>query len=152
MADAEPSETRRRDSGNGRRIGRAAWSDLAACAALALLGALAVALLAPRNPLRAALAMPVLFLVPGYLLLQIVFGRQAGWGGRASQAVLAVGVSPPVVGVLSLLTLVLPGGMRPAAIVWIVTIGCLALCGAAFLRRAARPAGTGATAPAHTRA
>src|SRR5687768_16779241 len=89
------------------RLGRAL--DLVAAAALALLGALLAGALPEGSLLRAALTLPILLVVPGYLLVEASVPSTRP-GQRALHALAGLGVSPPVVALLALTTVWLPGG------------------------------------------
>jgi uncharacterized membrane protein len=109
--------------------------DLVAVVGLAVLAALAWMALPDGSAARVALTVPVLLFVPGYLLVEAVTEREPSGRRRAVRALVAVGVSPPLVGLASLATAFLPGGFRPLPIVVVLTLACLALATAAFLRR-----------------
>lgn len=106
--------------------------DLVACSALVAAACAAFAGLAEGTALRFALALPVLFFAPGYLLIEAVAGPAKAAGGRAVRALVAIGVSPALVGLLALATAVLPAGFRPTPIVVLLAVasGALALAGA----------------------
>lgn len=109
--------------------------DVYLAGALALLGAFAVAALPDGSALRIALVLPVLFFAPGYLLLQALpIPRVRRWS-HGVHALLAIGVSPAIVGLLALSTALIPGGFRPAPIVTVVTVASLALAAVALYRR-----------------
>ncbi len=114
--------------------------DLALPCVAAGLAALAL-LLPDGSGLRMALALPLLLFVPGHLLIAAVAPWPATARRRLVRACVAVGVSPPIVGLLALSTTLLPGGFRASSIVAVVTAACLALAGAAaWRRRSPRPA------------
>lgn len=109
--------------------------DVIAAAGLAVLAAFAMAFLAQGSVLRVALVLPVLFFAPGYLLLQALpIPIFAKWS-RAVHGLLAIGISPAVVGLLALSTALIPGAFRPVPIVAVITLACLALAGVALYRR-----------------
>lgn len=114
---------------------RAGPFDLAACCALVALAAAGYLLLPGGSGLRVALAVPVLFFVPGYVLIEATSVTPTAGRRRAIHAWLAIGVSPAVVGLLGLSTAFLPGGFQGGSIVGVVTGACLALAGCAFWRR-----------------
>lgn len=111
--------------------------DLVACAALAVLAGVAFLSLPGGSVLRMALAFSVLFFVPGYLLVEAAAGPARRSGSRAVRALLAIGVSPPLVGLLALATAILPGGFRAGPIVALLCVACLSLAAAAAWRRGA---------------
>ena len=111
--------------------------DLLACAALVALGCLAAAALPSGSGLRLALAVPVLLFAPGYLLVEAAAGPAMQASARAMRAVLAIGLSPALVGLVALATAGLPGGFRTGSIVLLVAVVCLALAAAALWRRRA---------------
>lgn len=113
--------------------------DVALAAALALAAAIAFALLPGGGALRVALVVPVLLVVPGYLLIQALVVPPASGRRRALHSLLAVGVSPGVVGLLALSTALVPGGFRPVPIVVVVTVACLVLAAVALYRRSLGP-------------
>jgi uncharacterized membrane protein len=93
-------------------------------------------MLAEGDLARVVLTLPVLLWAPGYLLMQAMLVPARDARRRAVHAVAAVGVSPAVVGLLALATAILPGGFRPAVIVSVVTLACVALAATAYYRRA----------------
>lgn len=94
----------------------------------------------PWGPLRMGLALAVLFFVPGHLLLAAATRVPTRAGQRPARALVALGVSPALVGVLALATSLTPWGFRPASIVAVVTAACFVLAGvAAYRRRAPDP-------------
>jgi uncharacterized membrane protein len=113
--------------------------DLAAAAALALLGALVAASLPAGSTLRAAVTLPILLVVPGYLLIEATVTSKAH-GQRGLHALFGIGVSPPLVALLALATAIVPGGFHAPAIIALVTLACLALAAVAALRRLRAPA------------
>ena len=117
---------------------RADLVDLGLPCALAAAAALATKLL-EGSSIRLLLALTVLFFVPGHLLIAAATRVPDTSGQRPLRALVALGVSPALVGVLALATALLPWGFRPDAIVAVVTLACFALAGiAAFRRRASR--------------
>ncbi|HUR63720.1 MAG TPA: DUF1616 domain-containing protein [Candidatus Thermoplasmatota archaeon] len=113
--------------------------DLAAAALLALLGALVATSLPAGSTLRAAATLPILLVVPGYLLIEATVTSK-GKGQRGLHALLGIGVSPPLVALLALATAIVPGGFHAPAIIALVTLACLALAAVAALRRLRAPA------------
>ncbi len=108
------------------------WLDLALAASFAVVAAAATGLKSGSIG-RVALTMPVLLFIPGYLLLQAALaGRERP---STFHVLMAVGLSPPLVGVLALLAAIVPGGFTAIPIITIVTVACVALAGIAFLRR-----------------
>lgn len=116
------------------RPSRADLLDLGIPVALALLAALAM-LMPAGSGARLALALTMLFFVPGHLLIAAFTRVPTSRGQRPMRALAALGVSPPLVGILALATTLLPGGFRPTAIVIVITIACLALAAVALFRR-----------------
>jgi uncharacterized membrane protein len=114
------------------RVGRVL--DLAAASGLAVLAALLSGSLPGGSLLRAAVTLPILLVVPGYLLVEASVGSSRP-GQRGLHALIGLGVSPPLVGLLALLTVLLPSGFSASAIVATVTVACLALAGVAMWRR-----------------
>lgn len=110
-------------------------ADVIAGAGLALVAALVAAVLPDGSTLRLAVALPVLMVVPGYLLLQALLVPARSWTARGRHALLSLGLSPAVLGLLALSTAIVPGGFRPVAIAATVTVGCLAFAGVALRRR-----------------
>jgi len=76
-----------------------------------------------------------LFTVPGYLLVQTLVVPARPAASRWVHALLGVGISPAVVGLLALSTAMIPGAFRPVVIISIVIGACAALAAAAFGRR-----------------
>lgn len=98
--------------------------------------AAAIALTLPAgSTLRAALTLPVLLVAPGYLLLQSILVPAWPPSRRWLHAVLGLGISPPLLGLMALSTIVLPGIFTPNTIIAAVTLGCLALGTLAVFRR-----------------
>lgn len=98
--------------------------------------------------LRAIVALPILLVVPGYLLIEATVGSIKP-GQRGLHALVALGVSPPLVALLALSTAALPGGFHAGPIVAAVTIACLGLAVLAARRRARlAPAAAGTPNPA----
>ena len=116
----------------GRRAGSGV---LVLAAALALGAAVAARTMPDASPLRLALTLPALFLVPGYLALQCLFVPERPARARLLHAAVAVGVSPAIVALAALATAVVPEGFRPASIVVMVTAASLGLAGVAYGRR-----------------
>lgn len=117
--------------------------DILVAVTLGLVAALAFALLPEGSTLRLLLAMPMLFFVPGYLLIQAFAVPAAPRKERAVHGLFAVGVSPAVVGLLAFSTSLLPGGFRPVSIVVMVTLGVLAFATVAVMRRLSAHKGDG---------
>lgn len=108
--------------------------DLGASCALALLAALAF-LMPGGSALRFALVLPVLFFVPGHLLVTACTNAPRTAAQRGTRALAAVGVSPPLVGLLALSTAKMPGGFQASSIVAVVTAACFVLAAIAAWRR-----------------
>ena len=89
----------------------------------------------------------VVFLVPGYLLLEALLpSNQPGAPPRAWRLAAAVGLSPALVGLLALATALVPGAFRPGTIIAVITLACIAFAAVAVLRR---QRGVAAAAAAH---
>ncbi|MEA3204198.1 MAG: hypothetical protein QOI63_1878 [Thermoplasmata archaeon] len=118
------------------RLGRVL--DLALAAGLAALAALLAVALPAGDGLRALLTLPVLLVVPGYLLVEaaVISSKPSQ---RGLHALVGLGVSPPLVALLALSTAIVPGGFRAPAIVGIVLLACLGLAIVAGLRRLRAP-------------
>ena len=114
-----------------------AHADVAVAAALILVAAGARIL--PAGATRLMLTLPVLLVVPGYLLLQALRSHVADH--RLQDLLIGIGLSLPVVGLAALLTSMAPNGFTPTAIVTVTTLVCVGLAVTAVLRRhAVRPA------------
>jgi hypothetical protein len=113
-----------------------AWADVAIAAALALMAALAAGNL-PVGALRYLLTVPMLVLVPGYLLLQAFVVPPARGAARGWQVLASLGLSPAVVGLLALTTAIVQGGFRLPIILILVTLASLGLGAVALARRRA---------------
>lgn len=112
-------------------------SDILIAMVLVLVGTFAALVLPEGNTPRLLLALPVLFFAPGYLLIQAALGHRSTRSARGWHAALAVGVSPPVIGILALLTAAVPGGFRMTPIILSVTVGSVGLALLALYRRTA---------------
>lgn len=132
---AETSSSSSSAAGSARASSWTSALDLAAAFALAVVAALGFAFLGEGSALRLALTLPILFFVPGYLLIETVAGRAHGLQSRLVRGLVAIGVSPAIVGLLALSTALLPGGFRAATIVVVVTVTCFVLAGVAVWRR-----------------
>lgn len=116
------------------------WSkalDLLACCALVAAACAAYAWLPGGSALRMAAAVSVLFFAPGYLLVEAVAGPAGAASARLLRALVAVGTSPAIVGLLALGTAVLPGGFRPVPILALLAVACATMAAAALWRRMA---------------
>src|SRR5687767_9846630 len=98
--------------------------DLLGCCALVAVACIAFAGLADGDALRMAFALPALFFAPGYLLIEAVAGPATASTQRAVRALLAIGVSPALVGLVALAAAVLPAGFRPGPIVILLAVAC----------------------------
>lgn len=112
-----------------------AWSDVLVSTGLVVLAAAVALTLPDESTLRAALTVPVLLVAPGYLILQGIFVPARRARQRLLHAALGLAVSPPLVGLFALSTIVVPGTFSPNAIIAAVTLGCLALASLALFRR-----------------
>ncbi len=111
---------------------RRRWIDLALVALFAVVAAIATTMAAGGLG-RSLLTLPMILFVPGYLFIQMLVtgpGRPTPF-----QALMAIGVSPPLVGLLALLTAIIPGGFTAGPIIATVTVACIAMAVAAFVRR-----------------
>lgn len=132
-----------------RQVG--AWPKLDIVLAAVLgLAAVAAAFTLPPGTLRLALVLPMLLFVPGYLLLQAFVVPAATGERRGWQALASLGISPAVLGLLSLLTSVVQGGFRIGAILALTAFGCFAMAAAALVRRRALSRETPSTQPSDT--
>lgn len=113
-----------------------AWWDLAASAGLLTVALIAALAFPEGSVVRAAIAVPVLLIVPGYLLLQALFVPARPPSTRVVHGLIALGVSPALIGLLALSTVMLPGGFTAGAIFAVVTLTCLLLAAIALVRRA----------------
>jgi hypothetical protein len=117
-------------------LGLADLADLGVASLLVVAAAVAALQPGGGDPLRMALAGLVVFVLPGYLLLEVLFpARQPATPSRAVRAAACLGLSPAMVGLAALSTALVHGGFRPANIVAVVTLLCLALAGLAAWRR-----------------
>lgn len=105
--------------------------------AAALIVVAAGARLLPAGTTRLMLTLPVLLVVPGYLLLQAMRSHVAEH--RIQDVLIGIGLSLPVLGLAALLTSVVPNGFTPTAIVTVTTVLCVGLAVTAVLRRHADP-------------
>jgi len=110
-------------------------TDLVLATVGALLAALAVAFLPAGAGIRLLSVLPLLLLIPGYLLIEALVVRPRTRRAQWVHVGVALGVSPALIGLLALATAVIPGGFRASAIVIAVTAACLLLAGVAFYRR-----------------
>lgn len=127
--------------------------DLLLAAAAPVLAALLMVLVPDGNVVRIALAGAVVFLAPGYLLLEAT-APAGGAGERGREArpwrlAMALGLSPAVVALVALAAALVPGGFRPLPIAGAVALVCVALAAVALRRR--RAAGSPAASPARRR-
>ena len=127
------------------RTGTFRSADILAAAAVAASAGLAYVLLPGGSAVRIVLGLAMVFLVPGYLLLEAAARPSPSLRPKLLRVLAAIGVSPAVVGLAALATALVPGGFKPAAIVLAVTVACAALAGLALWRRmphaASQPAG-----------
>lgn len=131
---------------------RLAWQeavDLAVAVVLSVLALVAALQLEPRSLSRMVLVAPLIFVVPGYLLIQAVIGPSSRLVRRPVHAAFSLGVTPAVLGLLGLGTTLLPGGFQSHNILFTVTIFCV-VCGAVAVwrRGLAQPEDSGASAGA----
>lgn len=109
--------------------------DIAAALLLALLGAVAVAVFPDGRPMRLILVAPVLLFAPGYLLLQAVLVPKRPPLTRVLHGVLSMGISLALVGLVALSAALVRGAFKPAVIVVLVTLTCIALAATGTYRR-----------------
>jgi uncharacterized membrane protein len=114
-----------------RRVGPA---DLLVAAGLVLLAGVVALVLPSGNLLRLLIGAPAVLLAPGYLALQAAI-RPGPAERRPLHLVFALGLSPALVGLLALATAIVPGGFKPAVIVSVTVVACLAMAGVAMVRR-----------------
>lgn len=120
--------------------------DLVLAAALAAAAALLAGALPDGDGRRAMATLAILLVVPGYLLVEAAVPSTAR-GQRALHALVGVGVSLPLVGLLALATAIVPGGFRASMVIASVTLACLALAVVAALRRLRSSAPAAPAAP-----
>lgn len=113
---------------------RGSW-DLGLSVALALAGALGALWLPAGETLRLILAVPVVLVVPGYLILQALMVPTDRRFPRWLEALFSIALSPAIVGLVALATWVIPGGFRPTVIIGTVTGACFLLAAVALQRR-----------------
>lgn len=135
-SDRPDASDARRSSGGAARS--TASIDLLVAGGLALVAGLAAVGLPDGSTLRMVVVLPILLLVPGYLLLQALIVPARSPATRGRHALLSLGVSPAVLGLLALATAIVPGGFTPGVILVVVTVGCLALAGLGYRRRRAK--------------
>lgn len=104
-------------------------------AGLAIIAALVASVTPAGNPLRLFVTLPIILVVPGYLLIQVFMVPARSTAARCVHALLGVGVSPALLGLLAMSTALLPGGFRPYTIILAVTLACLVMAGVAAARR-----------------
>lgn len=134
-ADSEQATTQQAHQAQAWAWRPRAWADVLIATGLVVLAAVIALTLPAGSTLRAVLTLPVLFVAPGYLLLQSIFVPARRPSRRLLHAVLGLGISPPLLGLLALSTTVLPGTFTPNTIVAAVTLGCLSLGTIAVFRR-----------------
>lgn len=111
-------------------------------AMVALVAVAAIAFMIPQgSTVRWALALPVLLIAPGYLLLQAIFTPAQPASTRLVHALVSLGISPALVGLLALST-ALFGAFREGPIIVVVTGACLVIGVIGLVRR-----GFGAPSP-----
>lgn len=110
--------------------------DILALSGLVVLAALAAFALPEGSAFRWGFTLPVVLVAPGYLLLQAIFVPARPVGSRLVHALLSLGISPAIVGLLALSTALVPGGFQRSAIVGVVAVGCMVLGGLGLFRRA----------------
>lgn len=121
-------------SSTGSVLKGSPWVDVVV-AMVAVGAAATVAFMLPDgSTVRWALALPIVLLAPGYLLLQAIFVPAQSVASRLIHALVSLGVSPAIVGLLALSTAPF-GAFREGPIVTVVTGSCLVLGLIALIRR-----------------
>ncbi len=105
-------------------------------ALLATIWVVAAAFLPAGSYLRAGLTLPVLLVVPGYLLIQAVATPARTPESPGMDVLVALGVSPVVVALAALVTSLAPGGFTALPILVAVAVTGFALGSVAIWRRA----------------
>ncbi len=113
---------------------RGSW-DLGLSVALAVAGTLGALWLPAGDTVRLLLALPVVLLVPGYLLLQALMVPTSQGFPRWLEVLFSIALSPAIVGLVALATWVIPGGFQPRVIIGTVTGACFLLAAVALQRR-----------------
>src|SRR5688572_29525275 len=106
--------------------------DLLACCAVLAAACLAAIALPAGAVARLALDAALVLVSAGYRLVEAAAGPARDRRARAVRALLAVGFSPALVGLVALATAFLPGGFRAGPIVLLVGLVCAGLAVAAF--------------------
>jgi len=127
--------------------------DLALVAVLALAAAAGSSVLPGGSWPRLALAGLVVFVLPGYALLEAALPRRLDASGASTpraregtwRLLAALGLSPALTGLAALATALVPGGFRAGPIILAVTLMVLVFTAAAGIRRS-HAAGTGGLA------
>lgn len=109
--------------------------DLVLGSAIAIAAGLAAIYHPDRLVLRGVLTVPALLVVPGYLLLQAILPSIDAAPTRTQQGVLALGISPALVGLVALSTAVTPWGFHRTPIILGVMLTSLGLAGTVLYRR-----------------
>ena len=136
----EPQASSVPDGSTRRRAG-SSDADLLAAVATVIVAVVTFWLLPEGDVARLVVALAALLVVPGYLLLQVIFVPARPWRVRALHVLFAIGLSPAVVALLALTT-ALVSSFRTPVLVGVVTLGCLGLAIVAWNRRAPRAQGT----------
>jgi uncharacterized membrane protein len=121
--------------------------DLYAAIAAALAASVAFLAIPEGTPLRAIITLPILLLAPGYVTLEAVWPRSSrpNW----VHVLLAIGVSPVIIGLLTLSLALVPGAFRPIPIALANLFGVVALAFVAMRRRNPRTTNMAATKTAN---
>lgn len=122
-------------------------ADVIVAVVLAFAAAFGVAFPAASVVVRVLVAAPLVLVVPGYLLLQAALVPARPARRRLAHALIALGLSPGILGLAALATALSPGGFRPVPIVLSVTVVCLGLAAVALVRRAHHPVSAREPAP-----
>lgn len=109
--------------------------DLLLATGLVLAAAVLVAVLPMGSLVRGLLVLPIVLVAPGYLLLQLAVEPDSRRHPRGRQLLFSLGLSPAVVGLAALFTVLTPVGFQPWAIVATVTTTCVLLAAGAAYRR-----------------
>lgn len=109
--------------------------DLLLATGLVLAAAGLVAVLPMGSLARALLVLPIVLVAPGYLLLQLAVEPDTEPRSRGRQLLFSLGLSPAVVGLAALFTVLTPVGFQSWAIVATVTATCVLLAAGAAYRR-----------------
>lgn len=102
------------------------------------------------SQMRLVLTLPVLLFIPGYLFLQALLVPVQPGPKHWIQALLAIGLSLPLIGLMALSTSLVEGGFKPTPIVIVISLGCVLMAGVAMVRRLRYKGAVGRTSVAPT--